>query len=322
MIGPSFLVVDKAPGLTSHDVVAIVRAVTGIRKVGHTGTLDPFAQGVLPLALGAATRLVQFLDESEKVYDATIALGAATDTGDPTGTVIREAPVPALGPDRVQAVLDEFVGERMQRPPRFSAVKVQGRRLYEYARQGLQVEAQPRPIRIHSLALTDLEPQALRVLLTCSRGTYARGLADEIAEALGTAGHLRSLTRTRSGPFVLERAISLARLSELAAGTQEWERALRPHRGEDRVPWLPREQVHASLEPWCLAPVHALAGMPLLPVAHGVADVVARGGPLPAPPAGTRPGGRFLVVAGDVAVAVGESRGGGRTLALWRATAE
>ncbi len=322
MIGPSFLVMDKAPGLTSHDVVAIVRAVTGIRKVGHTGTLDPFAKGVLPLALGTATRLVQFLDESEKVYDATIALGAATDTGDPTGSVIREAAVPRLDPEGVQAVLDGFVGERLQRPPRFSAVKVRGRRLYEYARQGVEVEAQPRPIRIHALVLSHLEPDAIRVLLTCSRGTYARGLADEIAEALGTAGHLRALTRTRSGPFGLDRAVSLARLSELAAGTPDWERALRTHRGEERVPWLPREQVHAGLAPWCLRPVDVLGTLPLLPVARAVADVIARGGPLPAPPPGVRPGGRFLVVAGDVAVAVGESRGGGRAQTLWRATAE
>ncbi|MBN1334860.1 MAG: tRNA pseudouridine(55) synthase TruB [Deltaproteobacteria bacterium] len=322
MIGPSFLVVDKAPGLTSHDVVAMVRAVTGLRKVGHTGTLDPFARGVLPLALGAATRLVQFLDESEKVYDATIALGAATDTGDPTGRVIREVAVPPLDPERIRTVLEGFVGERLQRPPRFSAVKVQGRRLYEYARQGVVVEAQPRPIRIHGLALTEVRPDAIRVLLTCSRGTYARGLADEIAEALGTAGHLEALTRTRSGPFLLEHAISLSRLSELAAGTPDWERALRPHRGEERVPWLPREEVHAGLEPSCLRPVDALVGLPLLPVAHSVADVILRGGPLPAPPPGIRPGGRFLVVAADVAVAVAESRGGGRSLALWRASTE
>ena len=118
MTNDGFLVVDKPPGVTSHDVVAIVRAVTGLKKVGHTGTLDPFATGVLPLALGGATRLIQYLDEDSKVYDAVVRLGAATDTGDPTGTVIAEGPVPALAKKDILPVLATFRGQRMQTPPK------------------------------------------------------------------------------------------------------------------------------------------------------------------------------------------------------------
>ena len=316
---PGFLVVDKEVGITSHDVVAMVRAVTGIKKVGHTGTLDPFARGVLPLALGSATRLIQHLDESQKVYDATIALGVATDTGDPTGEVIDEQPVPTLTQAVVDAVLAGFVGDRMQKPHRFSAVKVKGRRLYDYARRGEEVEVEARPIHIYSLRALDLQERSLRVELTCSRGTYARGLADEISVALGTVGHLSALTRLRSGPFDMQRALSLEALSQLVAGTPEWTRALRRQRGEDRVQWFPRDQVHASLAEYVLDPIESLGHLPLLPISQGVAEALGRGGPVPPPPVGLRAGGRYLVVLGDSLVAVAESRGGGQVKSLWRA---
>lgn len=161
-----FMAVDKPPGITSHDVVAMLRAVTGVQKVGHTGTLDPFATGVLALAFGPATRLISFLDEDLKVYDATIALGVAMDTGDPTGQVIREAPVPPLDRATVEALLLSFRGTRMQAPPRYSAVKVRGKALYHYAREGVEVEAAPRPIRIDSIDLLELGEQSLRVRIT------------------------------------------------------------------------------------------------------------------------------------------------------------
>lgn len=315
---PGFLVIDKAPGATSHDIVAMVRAVTGVRKVGHTGTLDPFAKGVLPLALGSATRLIQFVDESEKVYDATITLGSATDTGDPTGQVVREEPVPPLTPEQVQEVLAGFLGERLQEPPRFSAVKVQGRRLYEYARAGQDVKAAPRPIRIHALEMVSLSERELRVMLTCSRGTYARGLADEVANALGTAGHLSSLTRVRSGPFDLARALPMTTLSEVVAGDPDWERCLQSRRGEERVPWKPRIEVVEALEQRKIPLVDVFPQLPVVQVSRAVADVMGRGGPVPPPPAGVRPGGRFLVLSGGHPVALGESRGGGRTHAVWR----
>ena len=218
MSKPYFLVVDKPAGITSHDVVALIRAVTGEKKVGHTGTLDPFATGVLALALGPATRLMQFLDESIKVYDMVIALGTATDTGDPTGQVVAEAPVPPLEAARVEEVLRTFLGERMQRPPAYSAVKHQGRPLYSYAREGVAVEVAARPITVRDLRLEGIEGARLRVVLSCSRGTYARVLAEEIGVALGTVGHLASLARLRSGPFVLEDAISMDQLAEREIG--------------------------------------------------------------------------------------------------------
>ena len=315
---PAFLVVAKEAGITSHDVVAMVRAVTGIKKVGHTGTLDPFACGVLPLALGSATRLIQHLDESQKVYDATIALGAATDTGDPTGEVIEEQPVPELESTTVDALLEGFLGDRMQKPHRYSAVKVKGKRLYEYARKGEEVEIQARPIKIHALEAKELTTSSLRVVLTCSRGTYARGLADEIATGLGTVGHLSALTRLRSGPFDLSRALTLEGLSEIVAGTPDWPRALRRQRGEDRVPWFPREQVHAGLEPYLYRPVQVLTHLPLLPVSAGVAEAVLRGGAVPPPPVGVRAGDRYLIVAGEQLLGLAESLGGGQAKVLWR----
>jgi tRNA pseudouridine55 synthase len=317
-LNPGFIVVAKEAGITSHDVVAMLRAVTGIKKVGHTGTLDPFACGVLPLALGGATRLIQHLDESQKVYDATIALGAATDTGDPTGAVIEEQPVPAFERADVDALLEGFLGDRMQKPHRYSAVKVKGKRLYEYARKGETVEVEARPIHIYALDAIELSEHSLRVELTCSRGTYARGLADEIASGLGTVGHLSALTRLRSGPFDMSRALTLGALSEIVAETPDWTRALRRQRGEDRVPWLPREQVFAGLEPYVYRPIDALAHLPLLPVSAGVAEAVLRGGAVPPPPVGVRTGERYLIVAGEQLLGLAESLGGGQAKVLWR----
>lgn len=317
-LSPGFLVVDKPAGLTSHDVVAMIRAVTGVKKVGHTGTLDPFATGVLPLALGSATRLIRFLDERQKVYDATIALGVATDTGDPTGTAVREAPVPVLEPEGVTTVLQGFLGDRMQVPPRYSAVKVRGRRLYDYARHGEEVVAEARPIHIFDVTLLHLEPGEVRVLLTCSRGTYARVLADEIACALGTAGHLRSLTRRRSGPFTLEQAIRLEELSTAVAGRPDWAVCLRSRSGGERVPWAPRATVQQVLSPRAVSVTDALSHLPLLVISTPVRDVVLRGGKAPPPPIGVRPGAFFLLVHGDEVVGVAEARPGGHSQVLWR----
>lgn len=297
-----FLVVDKPPGVTSHDVVAIVRAVTGLKKVGHTGTLDPFATGVLPLALGGATRLIQYLDENEKVYDAQVLLGSATDTGDPTGTVVEEAPVPPLARAGVEAVLATFLGPRMQRPPRYSAVKVQGRPLYAYAREGTMMEAQPRPIRIDGLELLEIAPPRLRILIRCSRGTYARVLAEEIGVALGTVGHLEELRRTGSGPFRIEHAVGLSRIAEIVSGSPEWTRVLRPARGEERVPWRPRDQVLAGLEPWLFAPRDALKHLPAVALSVMEARRWAQSGQAPPPP---HPGAqRWVLLSGDEVVGV------------------
>ena len=306
---PSFLVVDKPAGVTSHDVVDILRAVTGVKKIGHTGTLDPFATGVLPLAFGPATRLIQFLDESIKIYDMTIRLGSATDTGDPTGQVVEERPLPRADADEAADVLRGFIGERMQVPPAFSAVKHKGRPLYHYARQGLDVEVQARPIRVHDLELIAWAPDELRVRLTCSRGTYARVLAHEIATALGSAGHLSALSRLRSGPFVLEGAPTMPELAAIVAvdPSLPWaEVLLRRGRGEPRVPWRPRAEVHEALARRALSPVRALHHLPLCDVARGTADRVARGLGAPPVPEGLAVGARYLVVSGADVIAVAE----------------
>ena len=259
-----FLIMDKPPGITSHDVVAVARAVTGLQKVGHTGTLDPFATGVLPLALGGATRLIQYLDESEKVYDAVICLGKLTDTGDPTGQVIAEAPVPSLTTAEVERVLAGFIGVRLQRPPRYSAVKINGKPLYEYARKGLDVVAEPRPIRIDSMELRWVEAPRIRVLIRCSRGTYARVIAEEVAEALGTVGHLEELRRDGSGPFKIDRALPMSRLSEIVADNPAWHEVLRPGRQAERIPWKPRDQVFAGLQPYLISPREAPKHLPAI----------------------------------------------------------
>jgi tRNA pseudouridine55 synthase len=304
-----FLVVDKPPGLTSHDVVAIVRAVTGIPKVGHTGTLDPFATGVLPLALGRATRLVQFLDESIKVYDATVRLGSATDTGDPTGGVVREAPLPTIDRARAEEIVASFVGERMQEPPAYSAVKVEGKPLYHYARKGQPRRAAPRKITLHSLELLSFSPERLRVRITCSRGTYARVLADEIATAMGSAGHLETLSRDRSGPFWIEDAIHMEELAAIVTAEEgrDWRDALMPRRGADRVPWRPREEVLSLLARYVKSELDALGHLPLCDVGQVDAKRVRTGGGPPPPPRGVPVGGRYLVVQGADLVAVAES---------------
>jgi tRNA pseudouridine55 synthase len=317
-IAPTFLVVDKPPGITSHDVVAAVRAITGVKKVGHTGTLDPFATGVLPLALGGATRLIQFLDESLKVYDATIALGTRTDTGDPTGEVDEEMPVPELSEARLLEVLDGFLGDRMQVPPAYSAVKKDGKPLYAYARKGEKVEVDARPITIHGLDLLDLEPGVVRIRIHCSRGTYARVLANEIAEALGTVGHLSALARERSGPFGLEGSLDFATLGELVAEEpgHDWEAVLLSRgRREERVKWKPRSAVVEALKPWFRKPLDCLSHLPLADVDARGAKRVRSGGLPPTVPGGVEMGGRYLVVEGDQLVAVAERQPvGGRVL--------
>jgi tRNA pseudouridine55 synthase len=307
--GSGFLVIDKPVGLTSHDVVAAVRAVTGIAKVGHTGTLDPFATGVLPLALGRSTRLIQFLDESIKIYDAKIRLGSATDTGDPTGTVVRTAPLPTTTREQVEEVLKSFLGNRMQEPPAYSAVKVGGKPMYHYARKGEQVKAAARPILLHALDLLEYEDGVLRVRITCSRGTYARVLADEIATALGSAGHLEALCRDRSGPFYLDDALTLPRLAELAAAEpgHDWKDVLLSRRGETRVRWRKKEEVAAALAPFVRSELQCLTHLPLADVGPVDARRVRSGSAPPVPPRGVVQGGRYLVVTGSDLVAVAES---------------
>lgn len=311
-----FLIIDKPAGVTSHDVVAAVRAATGVKKVGHTGTLDPFATGVLPLALGRSTRLIQYLDESIKVYDARVRLGTATDTGDLTGEVVRSAPLPEADEAGVEQILEGFLGERMQEPPAYSAVKVAGKPMYKYARKGEKVRAPARKIHLHALELLSYDREHLRVRITCSRGTYARVLADEIAVALGSAGHLDTLCRDRSGPFLLEDAVSMASLAEVVAAEEghPWRAVLMAKRGEPRIQWRPREEVRAAIQPWIWSDLRSLSHLPIADLAAVDARRVRNGGSPPPPPRGVAMGGRYLVVCGEELVAIAENGTGGAKL--------
>ena len=206
------LIVDKTQGLTSHDVVAAARRLLGERRIGHTGTLDPLATGVLPLACGRATRLVRFLTASDKDYDATIRFGVTTDSYDVTGT---ETSRSGREPDRdaVERALATLTGSYLQTPPAFSAKKVAGRRSYDMARENQPVELTPVPVRVMHAELELLSQDTARVRLTCSAGFYVRTLAHSLGELVGTGARLEALRRTRSGDFTLGHAISLEQLS-------------------------------------------------------------------------------------------------------------
>jgi tRNA pseudouridine55 synthase len=195
--------INKPCGWTSHDVVARVRRVAGERRVGHAGTLDPLAEGVLPVLVGRATRLADYIQVQPKTYIATIALGSATTTDDAEGSVVATAPVPAFD----AAVLEPFRGEIQQTPPAYSALKVAGQRAYSVARRGGAVTLEPRRVMIYDLRIFSEEPLILEV--TCSKGTYIRSLARDIAQALGTVGYLAHLVRTRVGPFLLSTAVTI-----------------------------------------------------------------------------------------------------------------
>lgn len=212
------LVVDKPVGLTSHDVVQIIRRGTGIRRAGHTGTLDPRASGVLVILIGPAVRLSEYVSASDKRYQATIRLGASTDTYDAEGRTTsypNAANVLAnLTEEQFEEILQKFVGEFEQTPPAYSAVKVDGQKAYEKAREGEEVELEPRKINVYSLDLLEWAPPEVVVDVFCSSGTYVRSLANELGEALGVGAHLVGLRRTKSGRFTLRDAISLRRLRE------------------------------------------------------------------------------------------------------------
>jgi tRNA pseudouridine55 synthase len=214
-VNDGFFVVDKPAGITSHDVVSRVRRILATRKVGHTGTLDPFATGVLPVAVNAGTKVIPFLDEGIKQYEALLRLGIVTDTLDLTGRVLKHADSSSIGREQLTSALSGFTGLISQIPPMFSAIKRDGQPLYKLARQGQAVERQPREIEIRSLDLLSFEPPCAKVRVTCSRGTYIRSLADDIGTELGCGASLQELRRITSGPFHLSAAISLETLEEV-----------------------------------------------------------------------------------------------------------
>lgn len=207
-----FFVIDKQAGVTSHDVVAMVRRAIGMKKVGHTGTLDPFATGVLPVAVGEGTKTIQFLDESEKEYRAVLRLGIRTDTQDLTGQVTAEREWSHLRAEDLERLLPSFLGRISQLPPMFSALKRDGVPLYKLARKGIEVERETREVEIHSLTFDWIRLPEACFTVRCSRGTYVRTLACDIGEALGCGAHLLELRRTRSGLFREAEALSIAEL--------------------------------------------------------------------------------------------------------------
>ena len=203
----------KIKGFTSHDVVAKLRGMLRQKKIGHTGTLDPDATGVLPVCLGSATKLCDMLTDKEKEYIAKVQLGVTTDTQDMTGTVLRESPVEVTEED-VKNVLQSFIGAYDQIPPMYSALKVNGKKLYELAREGKEIERKARPVIIHYIEILDMQLPHLTIKVGCSKGTYIRTLCHDVGEKLGCGAAMAALERTKSGQFSLDRAITLAELEE------------------------------------------------------------------------------------------------------------
>ena len=201
------LLVDKPAGVTSHDVVDSVRRTLATKKVGHAGTLDPMATGLLLIGVGRATRLLRFLGGLAKTYEGTLRLGVETDTLDADGEVMRESPVDVTE-DRLAEAMHGMVGESLQAPPAYSAVKVGGRKLYEAARAGDRLEAEPRPIRVDAFELLSFEPPDATFRVVCSGGTYVRVLAADVGAAVSTGAHLTTLRRTAIGPYRVEDAVA------------------------------------------------------------------------------------------------------------------
>lgn len=209
--------VYKEKGYTSHDVVAKLRGICKQKKIGHTGTLDPDAVGVLPVCLGSATRLCDMLTEKEKEYVAVCRLGLQTDTQDASGRILEEKPVTVTAGELLEAV-QSFLGDSKQIPPMYSALKVNGKKLYELAREGKEIERQPRQITVYELELLEEQLPEFTMRVRCSKGTYIRTLCHDIGQKLGCGGIMVSLVRTRVGRFSIEEALPLSRLQELADG--------------------------------------------------------------------------------------------------------
>jgi tRNA pseudouridine55 synthase len=209
-----FLVVDKPAGLSSHDIVDEARRWLGTRRVGHLGTLDPQATGVLPLAIRQATKLIPFIEARHKVYDGTIVLGIETDTLDAEGQIVARHTGPLPAQSEVETALAKFKGDIQQVPPMYSAVKKDGVPLHRLARQGIDVEREPKWITIDSLELTRFEPPEFDLRVHCSSGTYVRVLASDLGRALGCGAHLAALRRTLSGPFRIEQARTVAECAQ------------------------------------------------------------------------------------------------------------
>ena len=221
------IIIDKPQEWTSNDVVSRLRRVFNTRRIGHGGTLDPMATGVLPVFVGRATRGVEFFEHAEKVYETTIRFGLTTDTEDITGKTITECEV-HLTEEDLLAVLPKFRGDILQVPPMYSAIKVNGQKLYDLARKGREVERQARPITIHELEMLDFAGNEARLRVRCSKGTYIRTLCKDIGEALGCGGCMAALRRVEAGEYTLEGSIPLRQLLDISEAGGDVEHLLRP----------------------------------------------------------------------------------------------
>ncbi len=221
------IIIDKPQDWTSNDVVARLRRVFNTRRIGHGGTLDPMATGVLPVFVGRATRGVEFFEQAEKVYETVLKPGMTTDTEDTTGKILTQVDC-TITAAQVEAVLPRFRGEILQTPPMYSAIKVNGQKLYDLARKGREVERQPRPITIHELTLLGVESEGIRLRVRCSKGTYIRTLCKDIGAALGYGGCMAALRRVQAGEYGLEGSVPLKRLLEESEAGMDVEHYLRP----------------------------------------------------------------------------------------------
>ena len=232
------LLLDKKQGLSSNEALQEAKRLFGAAKAGHTGSLDPLATGVLPLCFGEATKFSQFLLNSDKGYLAEIRLGVRTDSGDADGEILEERPVPELDIEQVDAALEAFRGNFEQIPSMFSAIKHQGKPLYKLARQGIEVEREPRPVTVHENRIESLEGDRLTLCIHCSKGTYVRTIAEDLGEALGCGAHVSALRRTSVGPFRVEDTRTIEQLEAL--------RGEGGHAGLDRL----LQPVETSVQHW------------------------------------------------------------------------
>ncbi len=208
------LIIDKPSGMTSHDVVQKIRHKFHMRRVGHAGTLDPLATGILVLLLGKATKLSNRFLDCDKAYAATMRLGTVTDTADIEGEVLSTRPYDSVTPERLEDVMKNFRGEQDQLPPMYSAVRFKGKKLYELARQGIEVERQPRRVTIHQLRVESFSLPDVQFYMECSKGTYVRQLAADVGERLGCGACITQIRRVKSGSFVIQEALSLSDVNE------------------------------------------------------------------------------------------------------------
>lgn len=234
MTAAGFLIVNKPAGVTSFSMVALVRRLTGVRRVGHAGTLDPLASGVLPVAVGQAARLIEYLDGESKAYIAGVRLGVETETYDAEGAVTARGDASSLTRADIESALTEFVGAIEQAPPAYSAIKLAGKPLYRYAREGIDVKPRPRTVRIERIMLMSFEEGIATIDVKCGKGTYIRSLAHDLGRKLGCGAHLASLVRTSTGGFRIEDAHAPDALTQAAAEGAIGELMLAPDRAVER----------------------------------------------------------------------------------------